>query len=184
MEVYSGIEPFGYHRNTWERRYYYEDSAIPWRDKLNERLEVLLKNTFSESSLTDEILKYQYHEDFAVNASTIENSLLFLQNYLGFVFQNPDEVIEYILQYRSIYDVVLYACILTEEAFGQSAQISLELYHDPEIKDEYLTIYVRQTDYEIETLHKIDAICKEFQEALEGVAGWLLVTTDFRPPMV
>jgi hypothetical protein len=78
----------------------------------------------------------------------------------------------------------LYTCYRTEEIFGHNSQISLELYHDPEIHDEYLTIFVRQEEYEPDIIDKIDAICREYEQGLAGIDGYLLVNTDFQPPMV
>ncbi len=45
-----------------------------------------------------------------------------------------------------------------------------------------ITIYVRQTQYDPDIIEKIDAICREYEPALEGQNGWILVTTDFSPP--
>jgi hypothetical protein len=59
----------------------------------------------------------------------------------------------------------------------------LELYRDPEIDDEYLTLYVRQRRYDADKLlEEIEDLRAGSQAALRETSGWLLVTTDFRPP--
>lgn len=66
--------------------------------------------------------------------------------------------------------------------FGPKAELSLELYRDPEIKDEYLTLYVRETRYTADILDRIDRATQAFGKKLERASGSLLITTDFRPP--
>ena len=61
-----------------------------------------------------------------------------------------------------------------------NTQLSLEVYHDPEIEDEYLTLYVRQADYDEHVLSTIEDIRAGYEGELAGRSGWLLVTTDFR----
>jgi hypothetical protein len=154
-----------------------------WRISLYERLGSRLQNTFTESSQSEFIFDITDIVRNSINAVTIESSLLFLQYYLGFKFPNPEEVIDYLQKHRGLYDTTLLACVLTEEKFGSYAQISLELYHDPEIDDQYLTVYVRQNEYEPDIIQKINAICKEYAPALTGDEGYILVTTDFHPPL-
>ncbi len=182
MDTYSRITPFGHYRKTWVWEDCREDDPQQWRQVLNERLWLLLQDTFSDSVINESILFSWQSETGILNAMTIEGSLRSLQNYLGFEFPHPSEVVNYLLQHRSFYDVVLLACVLTEEQFGQNSQISLELYSDPEIDDQYLTIYVRQNTYEPDIIRKIDAICEEYTKVLDIDQGYLLVTTDFQPP--
>jgi hypothetical protein len=161
-----------------------QEESDPWRIALIDRLEFLCQNTFAGSGQSEFIFDIEDIVRDTINSVTIENSLLFLQYYLGFKFPNPGKVIDYLQKHRNLYDIVLYACILTEEHFGQRAQISLELYQDPEIHDEYLTIFVRQEEYEPDIIDKIDAICREYEPGLAGIDGYLLVNTDFQPPVV
>ncbi len=118
------------------------------------------------------------------SANEIEQSLLSLQENLGFIFPNPGEVARYLRQNIGLYDVVLYACMLTEETFGNTAQITLDIYSDPEIDDEYLSICIRQSRYDADIMEKIDSICSRYEKALIDQTGWFIVTTDFRPPTV
>lgn len=155
-----------------------------WRAGLYERIGARLQNTFTESSVSEFIIDVPDLVRNTINSVTIENSLLYLRYYLGFRFPNPGEVIDYLQKHRGLYDATLLACILTEEKFGSRAQISLELYKDPEIDDQYLTVYVRQNEYETDIIKEIDAICEEYAPAMTDEQGYLLVTTDFHPPLV
>jgi hypothetical protein len=154
-----------------------------WRVHLYERIGFRVQNTFTESCQSEFIVDIADLIRNTINAVTIENSLQFLQYYLGFRFPNPVEVIDYLQKHRGLYDTTLLACILAEEEFGARAQISLELYKDPEIDDQYLTIYIRQNEYESDIIEKIDAVCRDYAPAMTGDSGYILVTTDFHPPV-
>jgi len=182
MDSYSRTKPFGQYRKTWVWKDCSEEDPQEWRQILKERLEILFQNTVFDSVIKDSILLGWQSENSVLNAMTIEGSLISLQRYLGFEFPHPSEVVHYLLQHRGFYDVVLLACVLTEEKFGRDSQISLELYSDPEIDDQYLTIYVRQKMYESDIMEKIDAICEDYTKVMDIDLGYLLVTTDFQPP--
>ena len=66
--------------------------------------------------------------------------------------------------------------------FGGSAQLSLELYQDPEVEDSYLTLYVRQEPYDADILDQIEDVSRLFDAELATLSGWLLITTDFGAP--
>lgn len=100
----------------------------------------------------------------------------------GIVVPNPEEVTEYLRRYDDMLELVLEVCQLTRGCFSPATQLSLEVYHDPEIEDEYLTLYVRQEDYEKDILKKIKTILEGYGEVLADKSGWFLVTTDFQPP--
>jgi len=184
MEIYPGINPFGQYKKTWVWDDLKDtDSNTPYSHQ-TEYVNSLISYAFSDSIISTSILSSWKPEKSALNTFTIERSLRSLQSYLGFEFPHPDEVVQYILSHPGLYDIVLDTCYSTKEVFGHNSQISLELYHDPEIHDEYLTIFVRQNEYEPDIIEKIDAICQEFERSLVGEQGYLLVNTDFQPPVV
>ncbi len=98
------------------------------------------------------------------------------------VVPRPDEVRDYLQNYPDIIDLIPSLCKKARKEFVLPAQLALELYRDPEIEYEYLTLYVRQQNYEAEILDKIDAISGEFDRALAGKAGWLIMATDLGSP--
>jgi hypothetical protein len=68
----------------------------------------------------------------------------------------------------------------TREHFpADVADISLEIYHDPEFPDEYPTLYVRKDQYDNSIMDEIDHLERECGSLL-AQAGRLLITTDFR----
>jgi hypothetical protein len=73
-------------------------------------------------------------------------------------------------------------CRQVRNRFGPAVELSLELYTDPEIDEAYLTLYVRQSDYDMTIMDRIDAVRDELATLLDRVAGRLLITTDFCPP--
>ncbi len=98
------------------------------------------------------------------------------------VVPQPMEVRDYLDRYTDMIDLVLSVCKKARERFVVPTQLSLELYCDPEIDDEYLALYVRQENYEADILDKIESISAPFDAKLAAKSGWLLVTTDFSPP--
>lgn len=94
----------------------------------------------------------------------------------------PAEVRNYLTRYPDMIDISTSVCKTISERFGIQARLFLEVYHDPEIEDEYLTLYVRQEHYDVNILDMIENISTKYDEELAGKSGWLLVTTDFQPP--
>jgi len=94
----------------------------------------------------------------------------------------PDDVKYYLHQYPDIIDLIQYVCDETRNRFKLPTQISLELYRDPEIDDQYLTIYVRQKEYEKDIADKIDEIRSSYCNELADKSGYFLLTTDYQVP--
>lgn len=101
--------------------------------------------------------------------------------YPGIECTDVGAVTSYSAKHPGFYDVLLYALKVTEDEFGKDAQISVELYKDPECDDEYVTICVRQDSYDDDIMERIDAVCTGYEDALTNTSGWLMVTTDFQP---
>ena len=94
----------------------------------------------------------------------------------------PGEVRDYLLRYPDLTDLLLPVCEATRQRFGSHAQLSLEVYRDPEIEDEYVTLYVRHPEYDKCVMKAIKEIRTAYEAKLAGKSGWFLLTTDFRPP--
>jgi len=89
---------------------------------------------------------------------------------------------DYLTNYPDMIDLLIPVCKIAKERFGMRAQLSLEVYRDPEIDDEYLTIYVRQDEYDENIVEIIESMSDEYEHMFADRFGWLLVTTDFGPP--
>jgi len=116
-----------------------------------------------------------------IEAVQIEETLKHIQQD-GIIIPKPAEVRDYLLRYSDLADLVLSVCQLTRQRFDSQAQLSLEVYHDPEIEDEYLTLYIRQQKYDENVMKGIKEIRANYEGMLAEKTGWFLVTTDFRPP--
>jgi hypothetical protein len=101
----------------------------------------------------------------------------------GVRIENPSLVRAYLLQYSDLLIVVPSVWQRASELLSSSTQFTLAVYRDPEIRDEYLSLYARQREYEENILESIDAINSLCEELLSGLNGFLLTTTDFRAPI-
>jgi hypothetical protein len=88
----------------------------------------------------------------------------------------------YLREHPDLGDVVPALCEHVRAEFGSEAELALEIYRDPEIRDEYLTLYVRLAGYPPDMLERLDRAGLAFQARLTRARGYLLLTTDFRPP--
>lgn len=98
------------------------------------------------------------------------------------IIPKTSEVSEYLLAHLDLSCMIPMICSKLIKAFSEDAMLSLEIYRDPEIHDEYLTLYVRKNEYDEMILDRIDDVMSEFEPALGSASGWLLVTTDFLLP--
>ncbi|MEI8003344.1 MAG: hypothetical protein WCG94_03315 [Methanothrix sp.] len=98
------------------------------------------------------------------------------------VIPETSEVSEYLLAHSDLSCLISPICSKLIKTFSDDAKLFLEVYRDPEIHDEYLTIYIRKNEYEKMILDRIDEAMSEFEPALGSASGWLLVTTDFLLP--
>jgi hypothetical protein len=73
-------------------------------------------------------------------------------------------------------------CELARQAFGCDAELALNVYRDPEIDDQYLTLYVRLEEYKPDVVDRIESMRQGHGESQKGTNGHILVTTDFRRP--
>jgi hypothetical protein len=112
---------------------------------------------------------------------SIETTLEYLA-LMQVAIPNPEEVRDYLCHYPDIIELVKFACEETRSRFSSSTQLSLELYCDPEIDDEYLTIYVRQKEYDKNIMDEIEKIRSIYCDELADKTGYFLLTTDFQFP--
>ena len=94
---------------------------------------------------------------------------------------NAADVDRYLSEHTELRSVVPQVCQRVRDEFGQDAELSLELYRDPEIDDQYLTLEVRQERYDSNIIERLDQISGEFADELEPCSGQILLTTDFGP---
>lgn len=131
----------------------------------------------------------QTEDNFISNGSAFDVALTqeiekYLERIISFKINipNPSEVRHYLLKYNDMTDLTYFVCQITRKMFDYDTQLSLEVFHDPEIEDETLTLYVRQEDYEEDITEKIEELDEEYGEMLMDKTGYLLVMTDFQKP--
>ncbi|MDP2897306.1 MAG: hypothetical protein Q8Q12_12260 [bacterium] len=132
--------------------------------------------------VTSAFLKWTFTRASTCETSEIEEMFSSLSSR-GIRIPDVVEVRDYLLRYPEMTDVVALVCDLASEHFGAGTQLSLEVYHDPEMDDEYLTLHVRQQRYEQHIMKKIEDLWKACGPYLADTSGWLLLTTDFAPPI-
>jgi len=115
---------------------------------------------------------------------TKKRPISILKQFSTYCVQIPkrNEVALYLGEHRQLGRLLPEVCAKVRKAIGPNAELSLEVYRDPEIDDRYLTLYVRQTNYDDSTMDRIETIGSQFNSRLEKVTGYLLLTTDFHRP--
>src|SRR5438552_3021863 len=92
------------------------------------------------------------------------------------------QVRDYLNKHPGIGDILGPISTRARQEFGDKTELALEVYGDPEIDDQYLTMYVRPQTYDCHIMKRIEGIRDQFREFLADCSGWLLLTTDFLPP--
>jgi len=161
---------------------YFELLSIPSMNKQVVNQNVNLNE--DRNSNIYEVAKVWIKESLSANVDITSSIEKMLKNLVlkGIYIPNPEEVKNYLYHYPDIADVVESACIETRNRFKPSTQLSLELYRDPEIDDEYLTLYIRQKEYDDNIMDIIEDIWLIYSDELVLRSGDFLVTTDFDYP--
>jgi hypothetical protein len=94
----------------------------------------------------------------------------------------PSDVTAYLDQHGDLARLLPEICAQVRQAFGQETELSLEVYRDPEIDDCYLTLYVRQDEYDARIIERIEAVRSGFHDSVSAISGHLLLATDLRRP--
>jgi hypothetical protein len=95
---------------------------------------------------------------------------------------HPPEVHDYLVRHPDLASAVESVCRAARQEFGGEAELLLRVYHDPEIKDEYLTLCVRLPAYGEDFLPRLRSVSAAHEELFWDKSGGILLTTDFRPP--
>jgi len=121
-----------------------------------------------------------------IHTYSINSRIEYLLDFLSLKnigLPDPSGINDYLIEYPGIIYFVEPVANMVTEHFDRNSQISLEVYHDPEIDDSYLVIYVRQNPYSEDIIELIDEINELIAYNLScDVSGWVSVTTDFNFP--
>ena len=100
----------------------------------------------------------------------------------GVLCPNRQQVRKYLEEHPGLSAIVARLCERSRQEFGPQAELSLELYRDPEIEDRYLTLYVRQDSYPVDLIDQIERVSRPFRRPLARLSGHVLLATDFSRP--
>ena len=101
---------------------------------------------------------------------------------LGVLVPDPDEVRVYLSEHPDMADLTRRVCAKAMARLGTAAQVSLEVYRDPEADEEDLAVYFRQRQYDEGIMAAIDGVWPEYARDLANTSGYIMLTTDFQPP--
>jgi hypothetical protein len=113
-------------------------------------------------------------------AATAWQELLAHLTRLHVAVEDERRVEDYLARFTDLHQAVRAMTEAIRNEFKSDATLSLRLYRDPEIADEYLALYVRLPAYGPDTMARIDSATEKHVGLLEGKDGNFLVTTDFR----
>jgi len=150
-----------------------EQPSIVFQEGLREKV-----SSPFEETLRDEVPAIFYLEHREISSSLRELV------EMGIKVPRYEEIHDYLLLFPDTVDV-LPKIGKSARAHFPTAELSLELYRDPEIEDEHLVLYVRLPEYKKEDvknlLEEIHKVVRENKGIFVGKKGWLLFTTDFKP---
>jgi hypothetical protein len=101
-------------------------------------------------------------------------------NSLQVLMPQEAEVRSYLARHPDVTEAVEGICRSARQEFGPDAALILGVYQDPEIDDQYLSLFVRLESYPADVLDRIRSVSAIHDDALADRSGYVLVTTDFR----
>lgn len=121
-----------------------------------------------------------------------KSTLLEIETFLGNISKfikiaDESEVRDFLIsesfRMDSYFDVITKIIKLKRENFSDSAQLILQINHDPELNDEFLKFYIRQKSYPENFMENIYKIRAAYSKDLISKKVWIFLTTDFKPPI-
>lgn len=94
--------------------------------------------------------------------------------------EGSTSVMAYLTKHTDIVGVLERLLIDVKSAFPDEAEIAIAMYRDPEVDDEYLTVYVNKRPFDDRDLETVDDVLERFSADLTGRTGWVVVMPDFR----
>lgn len=100
----------------------------------------------------------------------------------GVIISAPQRVQGYLAEFPDVLDAVAPVCHAARMEFPEPAELSLDLYVDPEIEDRYLTLYIRPIGQDDALISRIETLAAAQDPLLMDKTGRLELTADFRSP--
>jgi hypothetical protein len=110
------------------------------------------------------------------------NQLLHEAQERGVIVRESAAVRNYLVRHPNAQSIILPAIDVTRRLVGSEPQLSLELYRDPEIGSEQLSLYVRSNMYSSSFLRDLRAADEVVRALRADKDNRFLVTSDIQPP--
>lgn len=98
---------------------------------------------------------------------------------LGIAVPHPAAVQGYVRSHADMVESLLALARAAAVRLGSEARLSMEPYQDPELDDQYLTLYVSASERDRALLASIDQLNEEHEHLLANTSGWLVVAASF-----
>jgi len=106
-----------------------------------------------------------------------------ISNAYHIIIPEPDSVISYLQHYPDIIDILWNASKYSFEFFERRAEISLEISVGDDASDTVIALFIRMEEYPENIIEQLDSVCEQFEPDLTERDGFILITTDFQPPI-
>jgi hypothetical protein len=128
-------------------------------------------------------MKRQKNLPIAEASSAVSDVLQFLQKELRVEINGYGEVIDYLLEFPDMLNLLPEMGYAIREKFPD-AKLVLEIYKDPEIEYEDLVFYIRYPSYDDELIRRLSEgiweICEKFSDKMKDKEGFIAINTDFK----
>lgn len=142
-----------------------------------------MRRKYASPPIKEAVCEFRLAENTAWDPTHQVESALTCLRQLGVVLDNQPALRDYLIEHLDMIAVTLRAAHLALARFRSSATFHLRSHQSPESEDdEYLVLLIRQSIYDDDILDQIQAVWAGYDDLLATASGWLLVTTDFRPP--
>jgi hypothetical protein len=128
-------------------------------------------------------MKRQKNLPIAEASSAVSDVLQFLQKELRVEINGYGEVIDYLLEFPDMLNLLPEMGYAMREKFPD-AKLVLEIYKDTEIEYEDLVFYIRYPSYDDELIRRLSEgiweICEKFSDKMKDKEGFIAINTDFK----
>jgi hypothetical protein len=93
-----------------------------------------------------------------------------------------DAVQAYLARRPGAQSIIRSAVDVARRIMGDAVQLSLEIYRDPELGGEQLSLYIRSHNYTDDFFKRLQQVAKEVRPLRAGKDDCFLATSDFQPP--
>jgi hypothetical protein len=100
----------------------------------------------------------------------------------GVIVRGLAEVRDYLAQHPQMAPLAVRVCGLAKEMLAPGTELTLEVYHDPEIYDPHLVMYARQDVYDDDIMERIEEVRELYDDDFAAIPGRLHLTSDFQSP--